>query len=524
GKILVSGICYVTISNSEFFAARFLSDGTPDSTFGTNGHFLTSYSGYEEECYTMALQNDGKIVLAGRTNSPMSLFFTRLNSNGSLDSSFGTNGYTVIDATIQQEAIRTIGFLNDGTIIGFGYGYQSTPYFGEKILMAKLDTSGIPITGFGNNGILFPSVFNDISTVYGLKVKNDSLFVTGYIYDAVNDYVLFISKLDQDGNAILTFGTNGITVTKQSPDDHMNVGYDLKISDDGKIYVCGTSGSGPLIYPRDFILIRYTQAGLPDTSFTSTGYLITSIGPDWDEANALDFQNDGKVVLAGFKSGFSTTGNNDIAIARYLVSDLLFPFIAVTPDSIVFDTTDVGSTSQKIIQVMNTGSAPLDIYDIYITDSVFTTPINSFIISPGESQSISIDFHSTLPGSYSGYIQIVSNASNADTFSIPVSGFAQDPTSIEGEQKIPKSFSLYENYPNPFNPSTKIKFSIPKSTKVVIKIYDVVGNEIETLVNEEKQAGTYEVSWYAENLPSGVYFYQLKAGSFVETKKMVLMK
>ncbi len=85
-------------------------------------------------------------------------------------------------------------------------------------------------------------------------------------------------------------------------------------------------------------------------------------------------------------------------------------------------------------------------------------------------------------------------------------------------------YNLSNNFPNPFNPSTKIKYSIPQTSNVVIKIYDVLGNEIETLINEEKPVGTYELTWYAENLPSGIYFYQLRAGSFVETKKMVLMK
>ena len=83
---------------------------------------------------------------------------------------------------------------------------------------------------------------------------------------------------------------------------------------------------------------------------------------------------------------------------------------------------------------------------------------------------------------------------------------------------------LSQNFPNPFNPSTKIRYSVTQSTNVVIKVFDVLGNEIETFVNEEKPAGTYELKWNAANLPSGVYFYQLRSGDFIETKKMVLMK
>jgi subtilisin-like proprotein convertase family protein len=86
------------------------------------------------------------------------------------------------------------------------------------------------------------------------------------------------------------------------------------------------------------------------------------------------------------------------------------------------------------------------------------------------------------------------------------------------------SYSLSQNYPNPFNPATTIKWQIPEAGLVTLKVYDVLGNEITTLVNEEKPAGISELRWNAENLPSGVYFYQLKAGEFIQTKKMLLIK
>jgi photosystem II stability/assembly factor-like uncharacterized protein len=92
------------------------------------------------------------------------------------------------------------------------------------------------------------------------------------------------------------------------------------------------------------------------------------------------------------------------------------------------------------------------------------------------------------------------------------------------ENDFVNTYKLDQNFPNPFNPSTKIKYSVPQSSNVVIKVFDILGNEIETLVHEEKQVGTYEITWHAANLPSGVYFYQLKAGSFIETRKMLLLK
>ena len=97
---------------------------------------------------------------------------------------------------------------------------------------------------------------------------------------------------------------------------------------------------------------------------------------------------------------------------------------------------------------------------------------------------------------------------------------------VEEEQtgEMPTEFLLSQNYPNPFNPSTKIKYSIPQTSLVQLKVFDVLGNEIETLINEEKPVGTYELTWNAASLPSGVYFYQLKAEEYSAVKKMILIK
>ena len=95
---------------------------------------------------------------------------------------------------------------------------------------------------------------------------------------------------------------------------------------------------------------------------------------------------------------------------------------------------------------------------------------------------------------------------------------------VEDEEKLPTEFALEQNFPNPFNPGTTFRYSIPTQSKVVIKVYDILGNEIALLMDEEKSVGTYELTWNAASLPSGVYFYQLKAGEYVITKKMILLK
>ena len=91
-------------------------------------------------------------------------------------------------------------------------------------------------------------------------------------------------------------------------------------------------------------------------------------------------------------------------------------------------------------------------------------------------------------------------------------------------KEIPNEYSLNQNYPNPFNPNTNISFSIPQSSFVQIKIYDVAGGLVDELVNEERHAGVYNIEWDASHNPTGIYYYQMKAGNFNETKKMLLLK
>ncbi|OGU55869.1 MAG: hypothetical protein A2V66_18040 [Ignavibacteria bacterium RBG_13_36_8] len=117
---------------------------------------------------------------------------------------------------------------------------------------------------------------------------------------------------------------------------------------------------------------------------------------------------------------------------------------------------------------------------------------------------------------------LFAGTSNAGVFRRPLSEII---TSIDDKQNnLPTSFSLQQNYPNPFNPITIINYSIPKTCFVTIKIYDVLGRGIETLVNENKTQGNYSLAFNASKLVSGIYLYRMDAGSFTETKKLLLLK
>jgi hypothetical protein len=100
----------------------------------------------------------------------------------------------------------------------------------------------------------------------------------------------------------------------------------------------------------------------------------------------------------------------------------------------------------------------------------------------------------------------------------------QGPNSVETVPGIPEEYSLSQNYPNPFNPSTTISYSIPKSGNLVLKIYNLLGQEVQTLVNQYQPVGNYRVTFDAGSLTSGVYFYSIRSDNFIQVKKMLLVK
>jgi aminopeptidase N len=152
----------------------------------------------------------------------------------------------------------------------------------------------------------------------------------------------------------------------------------------------------------------------------------------------------------------------------------------------------------------------------------FTMPVDFRLIGTGLDTTVVV-WNNSADQYFSLYISTIPTSVQLDPnnwilHSVTLSG-------IEDEQvEVPTKFKLEQNYPNPFNPSTTIEYLVTSSEFITLKVYDVLGDEVATLVNQEKPAGRYEVEFNASKLSSGIYFYKLQAGSFIETKKMVLLK
>ncbi len=143
---------------------------------------------------------------------------------------------------------------------------------------------------------------------------------------------------------------------------------------------------------------------------------------------------------------------------------------------------------------MNTWDAPID-----VNHQTF-----SFVITSPGLHAYHCKFHASL--GMTGTINVV------------------EPTEVKNNFSLPKNYSLSQNYPNPFNPTTTVKYSLPTSSLVKVKVFNSVGNQVATLVNEQEQAGYYRISFDGKDFSSGVYFLQFEANNFLRVEKMILLK
>jgi hypothetical protein len=192
----------------------------------------------------------------------------------------------------------------------------------------------------------------------------------------------------------------------------------------------------------------------------------------------------------------------------------------------VFKTTNYGAVWTSISSNLPDAPANDIVIDPVFTSTLYLATDVGVMISTNDGSSWSL--HSQgIPTSVPCHDLVLHNATRRlAVFTHGRSAFITDvaPVGITSNNEIPNGYSLSQNYPNPFNPSTKIKYSIPKDEHVLIKVFDITGRVIASLVDQNQKGGVYEIDFSGRDFPSGVYFYKLETGSYTETKKMALVK
>ncbi len=197
-------------------------------------------------------------------------------------------------------------------------------------------------------------------------------------------------------------------------------------------------------------------------------------------------------------------------------------------DTLHFGEIKLGEQKEQSFNVQNEGNIKLRIKNIISTlNWIDINPANA-IIYMDSTEYFSITFSAWEIGQFSGLLEIAHNGfTKTDTLFFDVT-VIDSTTSVDNDENLPSKFILEQNYPNPFNPSTMISYQLPIAGNVIFKVFDVLGNEVATLVDEDKPAGSYEVEFNPESsikhLASGIYFYQLKAEEYTAVKKMLYLK
>lgn len=486
---------------------------------------------------------DGGFITAGRTSSfnqsDDDVYLTKTDSDGNLiwSKALGGDG-TDIGYDIQQTADQ--GYIITGITTSFGLGTA-------HVYLIKTNAIGDPD-------------WSKAFTGYGQSVRETTdggYIVAGYSFNFPNSDDIALIKTDINGDTLWTKiigGTEsdrakavrqtedgGYIITGQT--QSFGVAYSdvflIKTDSTGNILWSKTYGGGDNEYAHDvqqtldggYIVTGYTwsfSSGSGDVYVIKTdsvGNLLWANaygGTGYDLGHSVIQTSDGAYIVTGSTNSFGA-GNEDVYLIRINSNG-----------SLLWSKTYGGSNSEEgysVQQISDSGfviageisSAGMGGVDVYIlkTDKNGNSGCSetnpATIITTTVTQVTTASF-----GSSSGRVVVTPNTISRNggelTTLCTTVNADDDAIGLIGE------YYLQQNYPNPFNPSTSIKYQLSSNSQATLRVYDVLGNEVATLVNEEKSTGSYEVSFNASRLSSGIYFYQLTTDNFIQTRKMILVK
>ncbi len=431
-----------------------------------------------------------------------------------------------------------------------------------KILTIKYSSYG---------DLLWESVFDSTSMSDGRANtitgdNNGNIYLTGrYSFNENDDYEIITLKINAENGEILQYKTYGKVLSGYDE------GLNIAMAENGNIYVAGISIAN-LNFEREIVLIKYNSdldtLWTAHINGTSESYNETSVDIDLDNSNNIVVL--GKIQNDSTSLDFGLYKFNSLGEKIWSTSYDVFAYKDNAEDMVIDEQGNIfvtGSVREygslyidiAILKYNNSGELqwnsfytgagkrddrPAAIYldnekNIYVSGASYN-PLSRFLVlkyNPnGEFiwdylYNFNSNFSSNSVGLKVDDIGDVYSAGQSED-SVGLNEFfalkLSSNTDVQEKTLNNKNFSLSQNYPNPFNPTTKIKYSIPaglyNTEKVQLKVYDILGNEITTLVNNQQQPGNYEVTFKGTNLSSGIYFYTIRVGTFISTKKMVLLK
>ena len=300
GKIVVAG--YTDAGGGDFALARYNADGSLDTSFGDGGKQTTDFGDLDNQGNALALQPDGKIVVAGSTSGEGGYDFAlaRYNADGSLDTTFGDGGKQTTDFAGLDNQGNALALQPDGKIVVAGHACV----FGCDFALARYNADGSLDTTFGDGGKQTTDFGDSYDQGHAVAVQPDGkIVVAGFTDIGGGDFAL--ARYNADGSLDMSFGDGGKQTTDFGGDEFADA---EALDPDDKIVAAGYA----CLSSCDFVLTRYNADGSLDTTFGDGGKQTTDFGSD-EFGSALAVQSDGKMIVAGY----ADAGGGDFALARY---------------------------------------------------------------------------------------------------------------------------------------------------------------------------------------------------------------
>lgn len=487
GKYIVCGHS-LDLGVSDIFVIKFSSNGVIDWSKSINGPWAGLHN------FKIIKTIDGGFVISGHTSlsgaTSIDIYIVKLDANGNVQ-------WTKQIGSPETDYGRSIIQTSDGGYIVTGYT-NTNGSTNNDVLILRLNSAGDYIWGKtlgGSNNDIAYSIISSQDNGYILTGSTTSFGAGG------NDFL--VVKLDVNGSVLWgkTIGESGnevaYSVIQTQDNGYVFSGYTNSFNNESDLFTVKLDILGNLIWTR------------------VVGGSLNDYGRSILQTTNNDF------IICGETNSFSST--QDVYLVKLNPAGLLITSKVISINGIETSNSIIQTLDGGFITSGSTNSSGAGGLDFLITKFDINLNTCSNLIQPASTSNTGGTLNS---------ISLTSNNANFIVTS-PV------PTVIAGatlaticttvginpiENQVPDKFLLEQNYPNPFNPVTNIQFQIPRNEFILLDIFDLNGKKVETLINQNLEAGSYEVKWNAENYPSGIYFYKLQASYYSETKKMILIK
>lgn len=480
-------LCLTTIS--------FAQDGTLDTTFDIDGKVTTLFETNLSNINHLAVQPDGKIIAGGTVFATSSIYsqfaLARYNQDGSLDDTFGVGGKAASDFLDLHLELSAIAVQSDGKIVAVGTShtfFTGLPY--EHFEIIRFKTNGTIDKTFGVNGRVLPTTFGDVNNMAAIVIQSDGSIIVGgdtltYSNPADSDFVML--RYLNNGVLDTSFGHNGIVITSLQADD---VAKAITLQDDGKILMVGSSRAvyDPILgyYAQDFAVARYNSDGSLDTTFGSNGKFLAEGNEEFDTALLVKSQADG-IIVAG--SALPTGAANNFMVMHLLPKGKLDPDFGT--GGVVIKPLSFGEVTA--MEMQPDGKLLLAQYHGTGGTSSADIQLMRFLatgdpdLTFGEDGIVTTDF--------------INQNSQAHTIAVQsdgkilIGGGSGNPIHVDfavsrfnSTLKLANSeFSMesFSVYPNPVKQIVNLTFTLKEPQQLSIDLYDTGGKRIANLLNEK---------------------------------------